>query len=208
MSFVWLDARKDGSDAVIERDAAIIERDAATDAKLATDAQLRTAQDELADARDALASASDVSDGSDVPTPEEVEELRNEIEELSVEVERLADENETLAADLVEAQEAVEDAEVPPDETSTSSTDVPGDTIAVAPVSATEIGDQISGLFRPSVLGRGQKACLGQAVLDDLGEQRVVDAIAAESPDDDEEFVQAIRDAAAFCGIDRSAVFG
>ena len=75
-------------------------------------------------------------------------------------------------------------------------------------MSADDIGDQLSSLFRSSVLGAVQKECLGQVMLNELGEQRVVEAIAAESPGDDDEFVQALRDAADFCNIDPSAIFG
>lgn len=71
-----------------------------------------------------------------------------------------------------------------------------------------DIGEQISGLFRRSVLGAGQKSCLGQVKLNDFGEQGVVAAIATESPGDDDEFVEGLRAAADFCNIDPSAIFG
>jgi hypothetical protein len=115
---------------------------------------------------------------------------------LSAEVERLEAENRALAADLEAAEAAAAEAEPAPT------------TTVVASVSPDDVGDQISGLFRNSVLGAVQKSCLGQVVLNDLGEQRVVEAIAAESPGDDEEFVEAVRAAAAFCNIDPSAIFG
>ncbi|MEP6153083.1 hypothetical protein, partial [Ilumatobacter sp.] len=75
-------------------------------------------------------------------------------------------------------------------------------------LSPDEIGDEVAGLFRPSVLGPGQKSCLGQVLVNEFGGERVVAAIASESPRDDVEFVEAIRAAANFCNIDPSAVLG
>lgn len=222
MGLLWLGARSSGNDATIERDAAIAERDAANDATIDANAQMRTAQDELADTQAALDDASGAADQSDGPSPEEMQALEDRAEELSAEVERLEDQNEALAADLEtaiteSAATTVAEPETTAPSTSTTTTTTttttspaqpaPDTTVAV-PVSPDDIGDQISGLFRRSVLGAEQKSCLGQVVLNDLGEQRVVEAIAAESPGEDEEFVEAVRAAAEFCNIDPSAVFG
>ena len=75
-------------------------------------------------------------------------------------------------------------------------------------MTADEIGEQVAGLFRSSVLGSGQKSCLGLTLFNEFGDQRVAAAIASGSPRDDAEFVDAIIAAAMNCNIDPSAVLG
>lgn len=206
MGVLWLGARSSTDDAIVERDAAIAERDAANDASIDANAQLQTLQDELDAARAEL----DDPDGAAVESDDgELQELNDRIEELSAEVERLEAENETLAAGDAESTTTTEPVVLEPDLTTTTA--VPATTPATtesAPVSAEDIGDQIAGLFRDDVLGSIQKICLGQAVVDDLGQDRVVEAIAAESPGEDVEFVESLLDAADFCNVDESAIFG
>lgn len=211
MAFLWLDARNTGNDAAFERDAAITERDAANVANIESNAQLQTTEDELADARAELETASSSADGSAAASPEEVQELKDQVDDLSAEVERLEDENATLAADLEAAQSTTTVAAEPADTTpptTTVPTDPAPETTVPPSVDSGDVGEQIAGLFRRSVLGSLQELCLGRAVLEDLGEARVVEALASESPGDDEEFVESIRAALPNCNIDPSAVFG
>ncbi|MGB3733819.1 MAG: hypothetical protein WA964_02605 [Ilumatobacter sp.] len=214
-ALLWLGARSSESDTASERDAAIAERDAATQTYIDANAQLQTAQDELADAREALDDESGTVGEPGGATAAELQQLEDRTEELSAEVERLEDENEVLATDLAAAATpAVTTADEPDAATTTTTTataepaDAAPATTAAATVSFEDVGDQISGLFRPSVLGTLQKRCLGEFVVEALGEERVLAAIASESPVDDEEFVDVVSAAAEFCLIDQSAIFG
>lgn len=235
VGLLWLGARSSVDDAVTERDIALAERDAANAANVDAGTQLRAAQDELDDARAALDGASAPPSGTDQSTPDELHALQDEVDELAGQVGLLEDENETLAGDLADAEEAaalaesapstnivdpgassttLPDATLPPTSipptTAPATTRVPAATVVEpAPsMSPDEIGGQVAGLFRRSVLGDGQKSCLGQVLVNDFGEERVLAAIASESPRDDLEFVDAIRAAARFCNIDPSAILG
>lgn len=201
LALLWLGSRSDADTALTQRDNAVVERDAAIAATIDADTALRASQDELADALTALEDASGSDARSGASDTDELQDLRDEVDELTAEVERLEAENETLAIDLADLEAS---ATTTP---STTTTLLPTPTVPPS-VSPDDIGEQVGGLFRSSVLGDGQQSCLGQALLDVLGAQRVLEAIAAASPGDDEQFVDAIRSAASICNIDPSAIFG
>lgn len=216
MAVLWIGAQSRADDAATERDAVTAERDAAIDAAIESNAELQTVQDELEAARDAVDDAAgDVGPPSTSVDPSlvDVQALEERIDELTEEIEQLEILNEILATGPTNPNESADDAESDADPTTTSvdppetSVDAPAAPDA-PPISSGDVGDQISRLFRPSVLGSGQKTCVGDVVLNELGEQRVVETIASESPGDDEEFIEAIRTAAATCNIDITAILG
>ncbi len=71
-----------------------------------------------------------------------------------------------------------------------------------------EIGEWLASLYRTSVLGVGQKECLGRTVLDEVGADRLGVLLTADDAGDDEALIAALRDATSICGIDPSAIFG
>ena len=181
------------------------------------------AGDALADAEEALA------DGASTDSTSGEAELQAEVDRLAAEVARLEAETERLATDVT-ATSAVAPATTAAPDTTIAPTTAPSTTAAptttaapattaptttaapVGPIEAPspgEIGDWLSGLYRSSVLGDGQKDCLGQTVLDALGGDRLSVLLSATAePGEEDDLIEALRDAAASCGIDPSAVFG
>ena len=194
---LWIGASGSRNDAVDERDLALSERDAAIARGIELNNELETTQDQLADA-----------------DTTEIDDLQAEVDRLTAEVERLTEENESLRADLAAAE--APPTTVPPatsiapettvaPETSTAATVIPADS---APPSVDEIGEWLSSLYRSSVLGQGQKDCLGQNALDELGADRLGALLDTDDAGDDEELIDALQNAASVCGVDPSAVFG
>ncbi len=216
MTLLWLGARGARVDAETERDAVTAERDAANDESISADARLQTALDDLAEARADLNAASGGAVATGQSDEEELDALSDRVDELTAEVERLEDENAALVSDLETAAApttsvpapGIEDTEPVTTTTVPEDSDLDAESVEEPAASPDEVGDQISGLFRNSVLGAGQQQCLGQSVLEELGDERTIDAIASETPGDDEEFVDAVAAAADACNIDPSAVFG
>ena len=195
------------------RDLALSERDLANATAIALDTELQSTRDELAAAEALLAGTSSDEDASD---------LQAEVERLTAEVERLEAENASLKTDTTTTTVAPATEPAPattapattaPATTTTTTTEPAPETSApTGPVdapSALEIGTWLSGLYRDSVLGDGQQQCLGESVLDALGGDRLAVLLAAvEDPGDEADLIEAVRDAAATCGIDPSAIFG
>lgn len=222
MAALWLGARSDSSDAIIERDAVTAERDAANAARIEAENELQAALDN---------SDRTTQSGAGETASDDIEVLREQTEELAAEIDRLEDERDELAAELeiaqaesptpapvesttsddtvVESSDEPDGATLPDDETNadTDGEDADsGDSVTVT--SPEDIGDAISTLFRDPVLGPGQELCLGEYLIEELGEERTIGAIESESPGDDDEFVDTLDDATDACGIDPSAVFG
>ena len=195
---LWIGASGSQNDAADERDLALSERDAAIARGIELNNELETTQDQLADAS----------------TDTETDDLQAEVDRLTAEVERLTEENESLRADIAAAEappttvppatSIAPDTTVAP-ETSTATTVVPADS---TPPSVDEIGEWLSSLYRSSVLGQGQKDCLGQSVLEVLGADRLGALLDTDDAGDDEELIDALRNAASVCGVDPSAIFG
>lgn len=208
---LWISASGSRNDAVQERDLALSERDAATANGIELSNELRATKDQLADTEAALASAGSTESGP--ADTSEIADLETDVDRLTTEVDRLTTENETLRADLDAARSAPETTIVAPTTVAPETTVAP-DTV-VAPTtetvlpSAAELGQWLSSLYRTSVLGSGQRDCLGQVVIDDLGADQLSEIL--NSGDDaagNDILIASLRAAASTCGIDPSAVFG
>jgi len=196
---LWIGASGSQNDAADERDLALSERDAAIARGIELNNELETTQDQLADAS----------------TDTETDDLQAEVDRLTAEVERLTEENESLRADLAAAEappttvppatSIAPETTVAPETSTATTTVVPADS---TPPSVDEIGEWLSSLYRSSVLGQGQKDCLGQSVLDELGPDRLGALLDTDDAGDDEELIDALRNAASACGVDPSAIFG
>jgi hypothetical protein len=203
---LWISASGSRDDAVDERDLALTERDAAIATGIELNNELETTHDQLAAAEAAAAAGETGADET------EIGDLQAEIDRLTAEVERLTAENESLQADLA-AGESPPTTVPPATSIAPETTVAPETTTAPVPAEATppsvsEVGEWLSSLYRRSVLGQGQKDCLGQTVLDELGAVRVVTLLNSDDAKDAEDLIDALRDAAATCGVDPSAIFG
>jgi len=204
---LWITTSSSRDDAVQERDLALSERDAAIASSIELNNELETTQDQLAEADAAAASAGTPADDNGTDSTE-IDALQTEVDRLTAEVERLTEENAALQADLDVAEPAP--TTIPPETTVAPETAAPTTAVQAdsTPPSVNEIGEWLSSLYRPSVLGQGQQDCLGQRVLDELGADRLGTLLTADDAGDDEGLIDALRDGASACGIDPSAVFG
>lgn len=210
MAFLWLGARGESADRALERDTAIAERDAVNETKIANDAELETLRNDMTAAQEALADAQ--ATATNAPSPEEVAEAEAAIAELGTEIERLTQENEALQEEAEAAAAAtttttttVAAEAAAPEETASTTVPAPE---AIEPADPDEVGDQLSSLYRNSVLGDGQKRCLGDFVLGNLGNAETVTILDADDASENDALETSVREAAAFCGISTSAVFG
>ena len=192
-----------------KRHLALDERDASIARGIELNNELETTQDQLADAY-AAAEAESAPDASTDTT--KIDDHRAEVERLTADVERLTEENESLRAVLAAAEAppttippatAIAPATTVAPETSTAKTVSPAVSV---PASVSEIGEWLASLYRRSVLGQGQRECLGQTVQDEIGDDRLSTIRNADGAGDDQGLVDASRIAAATCGIDPSAI--
>ena len=208
-----------GSTAAGRRDDAERERDLTVAERNDANATVIGLRDELAATKDQLAAAetSDAGGG-----PDRAAELQTEVDTLNTEIDRLNTQIDTLQSDLdaatvpgsspdteapdTEAPETVtRDVSTPPTGPTPASSEPPTEP-AASPV---EVGGQLSSLYGPSVLGTGQKTCLGQTVLDDLGSTQLSAILdTGDAARDDETLVASLGAAARTCNIDPSAIFG
>jgi len=208
---LWLNSSSSTDDAIAERDLALSERDMAIASGIELNNELETTRDQLADA-EAAAATDDNEAGADTT---EIDELQAEVDRLTAEVERLTEENASLQADLTAS--TTPPVTVPPETTiAPETTAAPETTVApttavpadVPPPSVDEVGDWLASLYRSSVLGQGQKDCLAQTILDELGGERLRTLLDADDADEDQPLIDALQNAASSCGVDPSAIFG
>lgn len=224
MGLLWLGARGDANDLEAERDALITERDLANDANVDLSTHLQVAESQLEAAQqdldEALTGGGDTD--TDGPSQSDIDALDDQVAELEAEVERLNSENEALAADLETAVAATvsETNDSTPETiapTTIPATTVPATTIPITtlepsdapePLTPAQAGRLLASLFRNDVLGPGQELCLAQVVINDLGANTLTALLEGDDPGADDALVVSMQGAAAFCGIDPSAIFG
>jgi TolA-binding protein len=211
---LWMSAASGRSDAESERDLALSERDAAIETGIELDTELQATRDELAEA-----TADGDNDQDETAAVDQSKELQVQVDDLTAEVERLTDENAALQAALDAAttpETTTPETTTPPTAAPPATTVAPATTAAPAdtappaaePLTPDEVGAWLASLYRRSVLGEGQVSCLGQTVLAELGNDRLATLLNDEDAGEDDALIEALRDAAASCGIDPSAIFG